>query len=302
VLDPGDLLALLAVVRGRTFTAAASTLGVNHTTVARRIRSLEQALGERLLVAAPGGWDLTATGRDALTAAEAVRAALDGLPSDGGGPSRGPLRGLVRVNSTEVFGVKVVAPALTEVRRAHPGISFELASITRPTPAYGAAADLDVGVTRPTSPRLQVRRLVDYELALFAAPSYLDAHGTPSSLTELAQHSPIYYVESMLQVTDLDLIDRLFPRRAEVLGATSVLAQLEMTRLGAGIGLLPVFLAVDAPELVRVLPHSTGAVLTFWLSSRTENSRRPEVAAVAEAIERQCHRVFDPLPPLAAAG
>jgi DNA-binding transcriptional LysR family regulator len=300
VLDPGDLLALLAVVRGRTFSAAATTMGVNHTTVARRIRSLEQRLGERLLVAAPGGWSLTAAGRDALEAAEAVQAALDRLPSDGGGHSRGQLRGLVRVNSTEVFGIKVVAPALTQVRREHPGISFELASITRPTPAYGAAADLDIGVTRPSSPRLQVRRLVDYELGLFAAPSYLATHDEPRSLADLAQHSPVYYVESMLQVTDLDLIDRLFPRRAEVLGATSVLAQLEMTRRGAGIGLLPVFLAVDAPELVRVLPGSTGAVLTFWLTGRVENLRRPEVAAVAAAIEDQCHRVFDPLPPVAA--
>jgi DNA-binding transcriptional LysR family regulator len=296
VLDPGDLLALLAVVRGRTFTAAATTMGVNHTTVARRIRSLEQTLGERLLVAAPGGWELTATGRDALLAAEAVQAALDHLPSGGTSAPREQLRGLVRVNSTEVFGIKVVAPALTRVRAEHPDISFELASVTRPTPAYGAAADLDVGVTRPSSPRLQVRRLVDYELGLFAAPSYLATHSEPSSMSDLARHSPVYYVESMLQVTDLDLIDRLFPRRAEVLGATSVLAQLEMTRRGAGIGLLPVFLAVDAPELVRVLPRSTGAVLTFWLSARTENLRRPEVAAVAEAIDEQCQRLFASLP------
>jgi DNA-binding transcriptional LysR family regulator len=295
VLDPGDLLALLAVVRGRTFTAAATTLGVNHTTVARRIRSLEQTLGERLLVAAPGGWDLTATGRDVLLAAEAVQAALDQLPDATPNASTGLLRGLVRVNSTEVFGIKVVAPALTRVRADHPGISFELASVTRPTPAYGAAADLDVGVTRPSSPRLHVRRLVDYELGLFAAPTYLTTHGEPTSMSDLAQHSPVYYVESMLQVADLDLIDRLFPRRAEVLGATSVLAQLEMTRRGAGIGLLPVFLAVDAPELVRVLPGSTKAVLTFWLSARTENLRRPEVATVAEAIQQQCRRVFDPL-------
>jgi DNA-binding transcriptional LysR family regulator len=300
-VDPGDLMALLAVVRGRTFTAAATSLGINHTTVARRIRSLEQALGERLLVAAPGGWELTATGRDVLATAEAIATALDQLPHGSSSASPRKLRGLVRVNSTEVFGIKVVAPALTSVRAQHPDISFELASVTRPTPAYGAAADLDIGVTRPSSPRLRVRKLVDYELGLFAAPSYLATHGMPSSVSELAQHSPVYYVESMLQVADLDLVDRLFPRRAGVLGATSVLAQLEMTRRGAGIGLLPVFLAVDAPELVRVLAGSTSAVLTFWLSARTENLRRPEVAAVTEAVEEQCHRVFAPLPTPATA-
>jgi hypothetical protein len=57
-----------------------------------------------------------------------------------------------------------------------------------------------------------------------------------------------------------------------------------------------VFLAVDAPDLVRVLPGSTSAILTFWLSGRTENLRRPEVAAVAAAIEAQCNQVFSALP------
>src|SRR3712207_9505395 len=127
VVDPGDLVALLAVVRGRTFTAAATALGVNHTTVARRIRSLEKTLGERLLVAAPGGWELTATGREVLATAEAGQTALDHLPLGSARASRQQLRGLVRVNCTEVFGIKVVAPALTPVRREHPGISFELA-------------------------------------------------------------------------------------------------------------------------------------------------------------------------------
>jgi hypothetical protein len=153
----------------------------------------------------------------------------------------------------------------------------------------GAARDLERGA------KIVATSSIDYELGLFAASSYLAVHGQPSSMSDLAQHSPVYYVESMLQVADLDLVDRLFPRRTVVLGATSVLAQLEMTRRGAGIGLLPVFLAVDAPELVRVLPESTSMVLIFWLSARTENLRRPEVAAVAEAIQEECQRVFAPL-------
>jgi DNA-binding transcriptional LysR family regulator len=179
-------------------------------------------------------------------------------------------------------------------------VSFELASVTRPTPTYGPAADLDIGVTRPTSRRLEVRRLVDYELGLYAASDYLARRGRPRDLADLQEHTPVYYVESMLQVSDLDLVDRLFPRRSEVLGATSVLAQLEMTRRGAGIGLLPAFLAVGEPDLERVLCREASAVLTFWMSARPENLRRSEVVAAATAIERQCHEVFRDLPVPAA--
>ncbi|MCU1614365.1 MAG: LysR family transcriptional regulator, partial [Frankiales bacterium] len=80
MIDPGDLLALLAVARHRTHTSAAAALGVNHTTVARRVRALERAVGERLLVNATGGWELTARGRAVLAAGEAVEAAMQLLP------------------------------------------------------------------------------------------------------------------------------------------------------------------------------------------------------------------------------
>lgn len=56
-VNPDDLLVLLAVSRTAKFTAAAQALGLNHTTVSRRIASLEKALGGRVLARAPGGWE-----------------------------------------------------------------------------------------------------------------------------------------------------------------------------------------------------------------------------------------------------
>lgn len=260
--------------------------------MARRVTALERALGVRLLVSALGGWELTAAGREALAAAESLESALALLPgSDGRAPDDG-LRGMVRVSSTELFGVLVVAPALAGLHVDHPLVSFELTSVTRPTPVYGPAADLDIGVTRPASRRLAVSKLADYELGLFATPGHLERVGHPRHLADLAAHRAVYYVESMLQVADLDLLDRLFPRRAEVLGATSVLAQLEMTRSGAGIGLLPAYLAGQSRDLVRVLGDEATVVLTYWMSGRPENLRRPEVRAAAAAIQARVPAVI----------
>src|SRR5699024_1833940 len=75
-IAPDDLLALLAVARLGKYTAAATSMGVNHTTVSRRVASLEKAVGERVLTASPDGWELTGRGRRLLPAAEAVEAAL----------------------------------------------------------------------------------------------------------------------------------------------------------------------------------------------------------------------------------
>ena len=71
-----DLLVLLAVGRSGRYNTAAEELGLNHTTISRRIAALEQSIGGRVLARVAGGWVLTDLGREALSAAEAVDSAV----------------------------------------------------------------------------------------------------------------------------------------------------------------------------------------------------------------------------------
>src|SRR3954468_24992838 len=77
-----DLLVLLAVGRSGRYVTAAEELGINHTTISRRIGALEQSIGGRLLARVPGGWELTELGREAFAAAEVVEAAVRSLAAD----------------------------------------------------------------------------------------------------------------------------------------------------------------------------------------------------------------------------
>lgn len=277
-----DLLVLLAVERHRTFTAAATHLEVDHTTVARRLQALALAVGGRLLVEGSGGWELTQLGHEVAAAARGVEeavAAIDTTASDTGST----LRGLVRVVAPEIFMTEVVAPAVAATCRANPRLLCELISVTRPTPLHGTSADLDIGVTRSRSRRVTSRHLLDYQLGLYASAEYLEQHGTIKTPDGLRDHVPVYYVESMLQVEDLDRIDEFFPHRRGLLGATNVRAQLELVRASAGVGILPRYLA-DQHELTPVLPDVATSTLTYWMTARPSNLRRPEVRAVADAI------------------
>ena len=69
----------------------------------------------------------------------------------------------------------------------------------------------------------------------------------------------------------------------------------EATRAAAGIGLLPCFMADRHDDLVRVLPDAVAIQLTYWLVARPETLRRPEVAAVVEAIRARMHEQRDVL-------
>src|SRR5690349_16780697 len=108
-LSPDDLLVLLAVGRTGRFNTAADDLGLNHTTISRRIASLEKSLGGRVLVRSSGGWELTDLGRQALSAAERIEAAVNELALDSTGQQQ--LDGVVRVSATDGFSAYIAAPA-----------------------------------------------------------------------------------------------------------------------------------------------------------------------------------------------
>src|SRR6201990_1406190 len=108
-----DLLVLLAVGRSGRYNTAAEELGLNHTTISRRIAALESSIGGRVLARVGGGWELTELGREALSAAEVVESAVRSLTVDPGGMR--VLKGVVRLSATDGFSAYIAAPAAAQV-------------------------------------------------------------------------------------------------------------------------------------------------------------------------------------------
>lgn len=288
-----DLLVLLAVARSGRYVIAADELGINHTTISRRIAALEQTLGGRLLVRVAGGWELTDLGRSALSAAEAVDDAVRGLSA--GPTGTRALTDVVRMSATDGFSAYVAAPAAADVQRRHPGVAVELVATTRRATQQRSGLDVEVVVGEPQVHRAQAIRLGDYRLGLYGSRDYLDRHGAPASRADLSGHPLVYFIDSMLQVDDLDLARAVAPGMRESVTSTNVFVHVEATRAAAGLGLLPCFMADRHDDLVRVLPGVIALQLTYWLVTRAETLRRPEVAAVVDAIEHRMREMRDVL-------
>lgn len=275
-----DLLVLLAVSRTGRYSSAADDLGINHTTISRRIAALEDTLGGRVLTRGAGGWELTQLGRGALAAAEAVEDALRTLVST----DAGALEGVVRISATDGFSAYIAAPAAARVQRAHPRVSVEIVAVTRRASQQRSGLDIEIVVGQPQVHRAEAIRLGDYLLGLYASEAYLKDHGTPQVPADLSAHPFIYFIDSMLHVDDLDLAPNFTPTMRESVTSTNVFVHVEATRASAGIGLLPCFMADRHPDLRRILPDAIAVKLTYWLVTRTETLRRPEVSAVVDAI------------------
>ena len=282
-----DLLVLLEVARSGTLVSAATSLGLNHSTVSRRLDAMEKEYGGPLVSRTSQDCHLTELGRALLESAEAVERALAVARMAAHGPSAGEnLSGLVRISAPEALSVHFVTPALAKLHAKHPDVVVELTVATRPI-AHGSGADVEVGVGQPLSRQLKPIRLADYELGLFASTAYLERHGTPMSIPELADHALVYYVDRLLRVDDLDLIDHLFAGRSVQFGSTSVFSQIEATRAGVGIGLVPKFLATQALELIPVLPNDVRVNLTYIAVLAQSQLRRAPAIAALQAIQTE---------------
>ncbi|BBX00245.1 LysR family transcriptional regulator [Mycolicibacterium moriokaense] len=280
-----DLLVLLAVGRSGRYNIAAEELGLNHTTISRRIAALEQSIGGRVLSRVAGGWELTDLGREALSAAEAVESAVRSLTVHTEGQPA--LEGVVRISATDGFSAYIAAPAAAQVQKTHPKVAVEIVTATRRATQQRSGLDIEVVVGEPKVHRAKAIRLGDYCLGLYATRQYLAENGTPTNIADLARYPLVYFIDSMLQVDDLDSATDFAPPMRESVTSTNVFVHVEATRAAAGIGLLPCFMADRHDDLVRVLPDEVSVQLTYWLVARAETLRRPEVAAVVAAIEER---------------
>lgn len=281
--SPDQLLVLLEVSRAGKFTTAGETLGLNHTTVARKIAALEKSLGGRVLARAAGGWELTPLGERAVGVAAQVADAVGRLAPG----ADDPVTGVVRMTATDGFSAYIASPAVAELRREHPELAVELITVTRRAMQQRSGVDIEVVVGEPQVHRAEAIRLGDYTLGMYASRDYLAHHGAPETPVALARHGLVYFVDSMLQVDDLDAPRRLAPDMRDGLTSTNVFVHIEATRAGAGIGFLPCFMADRHDDLVRLLPDFFREQLPYWMVLRPDSMRRPAVAAVANALKRK---------------
>jgi DNA-binding transcriptional LysR family regulator len=291
-----DLRILLALERTGKLVSAAALVGVDHTTIRRRLRRLETALGNTLVERGADGWTLTESGRlvaeRAAPLEEIVEDVRDAIVGDGG------VRGNVRISAPDGFGIRFATEAIAAVVERHPGITVELVTSTRPIGSRRSAFDIAIGVGEPRQGWLRSELLTRYTLGLYASPSYLARNGPIDSVEDLADHRLIFYVDSDLTVAELDLARGFQGTRVGV-GCTSVMAQLEVTTRGAGIGLLSSFLAVGRDDLVHVLADQVRFELAYSLGVRKESPAPQAVEIVCAALrqvvaERQDSLIFAP--------
>lgn len=263
------LQTFLAVARSGRLTGAAAKLSSDHTTLSRRITALEQSLDSKLFERAPTGYTLTAEGARLLPVAEKMEALAMGARDLVGGAAAA-LTGTVRIGAPEGFGSYFLAPRIARLSETHPELRLQM--VAGPNLYSLAKRDADVIVTlsRPTEGRLYAQKLTDYRLGLYAARSYLDAHPPITAIADLKAHRFIGYIGELLHAPELDYLQQLDPDIAPAIESSNLVAQLRATLAGAGLCVIPDFIARGDPAMVAVLPQAIELMRSFWMVAHAD--------------------------------
>lgn len=284
--DWNDLAYFLAVARAGRLTLAAHRLGVEHSTVSRRIAALEAALGTRLFTRMPAGYALTPAGEQLLKLAEDMESVASTVAREVGEGDLA-LAGTVRIGAPDGFGTYFLAACLGRLALRHPSMQLELIATPRVFNLSKREADIAIALSRPHEGRVHARKLTDYELGVYASDTYLRGAAAITCREDLAHHPFIGYADDYIFTPELDYVPILLRELRPVLRSSSIVAQLHATVSGAGLCVLPVFMARELPNLRRVLPAELQLKRAFWMLTHAELQGLARVRTTVDFILRE---------------
>src|SRR5271170_6560752 len=284
-MDWDHLRFVLAVADAGGLSAAARSLRVDTTTVARRLDALEAELCCKLFDRSRRGLQPTAACAKLVGHARRIESEVRALRFELSAEDRG-LDGTVVITATEPIAAGLVVPALAAFRAKHPRIALELVTDVRALDLSRREADIALRLIRPEQGDLKLRRLGAVGYALYASAAYLERRGAPRA--GLTGHDLIDWP------VDYTVIPQVPWLRAHAGDATVVLrSSSAMTRLaaasGAGIALLPLLVADLDPRLVRV-PSDPPPSQELWLVTHRDLAAVPRIRATATFLADTARR------------
>lgn len=186
-----SIAVFVAAAQAGSFTAAAQQLGVTKSAVGKTIARLEQRLAVKLFHRTTRMTRLTADGEAYFAACSAALDEIDAAEAALTSANQ-IISGRLRINMPVAFGRQVLLPLLLEITRPHPSLQLSLTFTDATIDPLQEDVDLVIRFgALPDTSHLAARRLVSQARVICAAPSYLEEHGAPQSLEELANHMAI---------------------------------------------------------------------------------------------------------------
>jgi DNA-binding transcriptional LysR family regulator len=276
MFDWNDLRYFLAIAREGSSLAAARSLGVNQSTVQRRVAEIESRLGLRLVQRSTGGYRLTAAGLAVLPAAMEVAAAVESFERKAAEAAHASV---LRLTCPEPIAVRMTrAGVLERFHARYPDIRIVFVLADRYVDLAKGEADVALR-SGDTDDALVGRKVAESIWAVYASRAYVERHGAPASIEALREHPIIAFDESLSRHRLSLWLRDVVPQATYAARTDSVLGLVSAAKAGIGVAALPIALGDSEPELVRVLAPVAELTRPWRVLAHPDARRLPRVAA-----------------------
>jgi DNA-binding transcriptional LysR family regulator len=284
MFDWSDLRHLIAVSRHGSTLAAAKVLGVNQSTVHRRLAELEKHIGLTMVRRHPTGYRLTEVGEAMIdhvlgveTAVRALELKIQALKND--------LTGVIRLTCPEPTVSRIVASGLLErFYNRYPRLTVEFVTSDRYLDIAAGEADVAFRSGEPVDDKLVGRKICDSVGAIYASKSYVQQHGRPQSIADLSNHALIGFDGIMQNHRVAKWLPLAVPNARVVNRNSSMLGTLSAVKAGMGVAPLPTTLGEAEDTVVQVLPPVSELARSWYLLSHPNLRKTPRVAALVDHV------------------
>lgn len=259
-----DLQFLLAISRAGTLSAAAHELGVNQTTVSRRVKALETDLGSRLLDRDGREYKLTPAGEKAVEKASAISEMAQDLANEAGNNDH-IISGTVRFSSTLGFISHFMTPRLHKFIEQHPHITLELVGVNQNLSLARRQADVSLRLNRPTANNTAVRKVGCMTFAVYGVKKFIGKdYCNDSNITWGI------YDKEIAHVSEHQWFEKHVNNQPTIIVVNDSITLVNLVVQGIAIGILPCYVADQIPCLHKLSGDTPILSRELWLSTHRD--------------------------------
>jgi DNA-binding transcriptional LysR family regulator len=277
-LDWSDVRVFLAIARCRTLGAAAREVGQTQPTMGRRLRALEESVGQALFARSAEGFILTDEGRAVLSFAERMEEEALSFERSLAGKEQA-LAGSLKVSSSDWFGIHVLTPLFARLLARHPQVSIELVTDSRRYNLARREADLVFRITPFDEPDVIQRKLMHMDYALYGNVD----HVAPLP-GDGAGHALVTMDSAFGALPDVAWLRDMLPNAHVAFASNNRGAQARMCAEGGGLAVLPCALGDATPGIRRIDLGRTPPGRDVWLGYHRDLRRLGRLRAVLDLV------------------
>lgn len=279
-----DFRLVQAIAQSSSLAGAAEQLGVNHSTVFRRLGALEEQLGARLFERARSGYVPTATGEEMVRLAERMADEVLSVERRITGQDLRP-SGELRVTTNDTLLVHMLTPVFASFLKAYPEIRLDVVISNQSLSLSKRDADIAIRASDRPGDTLVGRRMASIAWAVYARADRAPA--TPLGTSDFRRHDWIGFSDNLGGIKPAKWLRERVDEERIIYRVNTVLGLAEAAAEGIGLAMLPCFIAAVTPGLVQVMAPQADVESGLWLLTHPDIKATARVRTFMEHAGRE---------------